>query len=90
MKMVIAFVIGVVVGAVAALILAPKSGEELRQEFRQEAAAEREKLKNEYAQTVSHVQQRVDKIHSDVQDALTQAREKGETAVTEEQPPAAA
>ncbi len=90
MKMVIAFVVGVIVGSVAALMLSPKSGEELRQELRQEAKAERDRLKNEYIQAVEAMQQRMDKVHSDVQEALANVKEKGQTAVASEQPAEAA
>ena len=90
MKVVIAFVFGVIVGAAATLLLAPKSGEELRQELRQEAVAERERARKEYAQAMEQVQQRVDKVHGDVQGMLSQVKAKGageaetETAVSSE------
>lgn len=90
MKVMIAFVMGVVVGAIASLLLAPKSGEELRTELRQEASAERERARKEYAHAVEQVQQRVDKVQSDVQGMLAQVNEKGkgatgtETAVSPE------
>ena len=73
-------------GAAASLLLAPKSGEELRQELRQEALAERERARKEYAQAMEQVQQRVDKVHGDVQGMLSQVKAKGagdtETAVS--------
>ncbi len=88
MKMVIAFVLGVIVGAVASLLLAPKSGEELRQELRQEAIAERDRAKKEYAQAMEQVQQRLDKVHDDMQGMIAQVKVKGdgetETAVSPE------
>ncbi len=90
MKMVIAFVLGVMVGSVATLLLAPKSGEEQREELRQQAVAEREQARKEYAQAMEQVQQRVDKVHGDVQGMLSQVKAKGdgetetETAVSSE------
>jgi gas vesicle protein len=67
MKTIFAFVFGVSVGAVLALLFAPKSGSELRRQLGDEAAADRMRMQERYTHAVQGTQDRVDKLHADVQ-----------------------
>lgn len=75
---VVSFFLGVVVGVAAALLLAPKSGEELRADMGHQAQIERDRVQKEYHRAVGEVQERLDKVHADVQSTLDHVKEQAE------------
>ena len=80
MSNVISFIIGGVFGAAVALLFAPQSGEELRANIRNEAQAERERLQAQYEKSMKDLQERIDKVHGDVQAILEKHEEQEEEA----------
>ena len=77
MKYMLTFFAGAAVGAIVALLYAPKSGADLRLNIRESAIAEQEKLQLEYQQASANMQNRLDKMQSDMQTILE--RTKGTT-----------
>jgi len=78
MKFIIGFIWGAIVGAALALLYAPSTGEELRANIKTQADTQYAKLQEEWQKGMSELQDRMDKINSDLQ-ALSGKADEGDT-----------
>jgi gas vesicle protein len=78
MKFIIGFIWGAIVGAAVALLYAPSTGEELRANIKTQADTQAARLQDEWQKGMSELQDRMDKINSDLQ-ALSGKAEEGGT-----------
>jgi gas vesicle protein len=81
MKEIMYFVFGVAIGAVVGLLVAPKSGKELRADLQATAEKDLSKLQGEWQAAMSKTNERLDKIQTDLGQALEQAQVEAEEAV---------
>jgi gas vesicle protein len=77
MKFMIGFIWGAMIGAAVALLYAPSTGEELRANIKTQADAQYTKLQEEWQNGMSELQDRMDKINSDLQALSGKADEGG-------------
>ena len=69
MKYTMGFVFGAIVGAAVALLVTPSSGEDLRKQIKSRADVEVAKLQDEWQKGMQEVQNRLDKVSTEVQAA---------------------
>ena len=69
MKYTMGFVFGAIVGAAVALLVTTSSGEDLRQQIKSWADVEVAKLQDEWQKGMQEVQNRLDKVSTEVQAA---------------------
>jgi gas vesicle protein len=81
MKEIMYFVFGVAIGVVVGLLVAPKSGKELRADLQATAEKDLSKLQGEWQAAMSKTNERLDKIQTDLGQALEQAQVEAEEAV---------
>jgi gas vesicle protein len=80
MNKMIYFFLGAVVGAILALLYAPQTGEELRAKLQTTAEEDWQKLLVQSQVELQKVQERLDQIQSEQQQAATQDAAEGEGA----------
>jgi len=72
-KYALGFVLGAIVGAAAGLLYAPSSGADLRSEIKTQADTQYAKLQDEWQKGMQEVQNRLDKVNSQVQAVADQS-----------------
>ena len=77
MKFIIGFIWGAMIGAAVALLYAPSTGEELRANIKTQADTQYAKMQEEWQNGINELQNRVDKISSDLQAMSGKAEEAG-------------
>ena len=78
MKFIIGFIWGAMIGAAVALLYAPSTGEELRANIKTQADTQAARLQEEWQKGMSELQDRMDKLNSDLQ-ALSGKADEGDT-----------
>ena len=81
MKELMFFLLGATVGAVAALMFAPASGAELRAQIQTAAERDLDRLQSEWEKGLQKTNEKVDKLQTDLKQALEQAQREAEEAV---------